>query len=87
MGLKQDYQDLLQRLKTERDEIHVRMHLAGNEVRDEWQELEKRWDQLQLKGERVKEAAGDSADDVAVAIRQLGDELKQGYQRIKRSLH
>lgn len=87
MDMKTDYQRLVQQLKTERDELNVRMHLAGAELRDEWAELEKRWDRLQARGKQLKTATGESAEEIGAATRQLGEELKAGYRRIKSRLH
>lgn len=87
MDVNDKYEDWLQGLKTERDELNVRMHLAAADVRDEWHELEKRWEHLQTKRRQVKAAADDSAEDVGAALELLTAELKAGYQRIRSRLH
>ena len=34
-------EDLIDSLKTQRDELRVQMHLAKAEIRDEWEEIER----------------------------------------------
>lgn len=85
--MKDDYRHLVESLKTERDELNVRMHLASSELRDEWLHLEERWDKIQFKLEKAASAASDSAEDVGAAIHILGDELKAGYRKIREAMH
>ncbi len=87
MSLKTDYDHLVQRLKTERDQLNLRIHLAEAELRDEWEELEQRWNSLQSKGRQLRKAADENADEIAAAAQKIGDELKKGYRRIKQRLH
>lgn len=87
MAEKHDYEEWRQRLKTERDEINVRMHLAAADVRDDWHELEKRWEHFQAKSRQVKAAAAESAEDVGAALELLAAELRAGYARVRSRLH
>ncbi|WP_372748323.1 hypothetical protein [Litorivivens sp.] len=84
---KNTQEDWLQNIKTERDEIRVRMHLAAADLHDEWEELEKRWEHLKSKSRDVGEAASESAEDVGVALELLAEELKAGYRRIRQRMH
>ena len=36
-------EDLIDNLKTQRDELRVQMHLAKAKIRDESEEIEKKW--------------------------------------------
>ena len=67
---------VIQDLKQMRDELEVQLHLASADARDEFAELERKWQQLRARAEVVGDAASQTADSVA-------DELKKGYQRIK----
>ncbi len=87
MNKKNTSEQWLQKLETERDEIRVRMHLAAAEVKDEWEELEKRWEHFQAKSREVGAAASESAAEVGSALDLLADELKAGYRRIRKHLH
>ena len=42
MGIKEDINELADRLRRERDQLSVKIHLANMEVRDEWQDLEEK---------------------------------------------
>ncbi len=73
--------DLMERLKTERDEIALKVHLASMELKDEWEELETKWDQFSSRAGFDK-----TADGVESAVELLGDELKRGYARLRKAL-
>ena len=76
-----DYDDLLQKLKTKRDELRVQMHLASRDASKEWDELEGKYKKFSRDAE-----LGKSGEGVSDALRSLGDELKQGYQRLHRAV-
>lgn len=73
--------EILQDLRTKRDEIEVQLHLASKEAQQEFQELEEKWDQFRSKADLSR-----TAQDVGSAFEALGDELKKGYERLKRAL-
>lgn len=78
--------ELLAKLREERDELHVRMHLAGAEIRDEWDKLEPKFEHLQTKAQNVAASVGEASKDIGTALAILGDELRHGYARIRKSL-
>ena len=84
MTVRDDLNRLLDELKTQRDEIAVKVHLARQDARDEWDKLEKKLAHLRARAEVVGKEAGTAAEDVGVAARQLVDELKKGYERVRR---
>ena len=84
--IKDSYQSVIDSLKQERDELNVKMHLAGMEVRDEWNDVEKKWEHLQSKGHQLGKATGESAHEIGEVFTKLGDELKETYKRLKRAL-
>lgn len=76
-------QDLMERLKQQRDELRLKMHLARADARDEWDELETKWERLK---ERMRAASGEASDakgDIGAAARELAAEIKKGYERIR----
>ena len=77
--------ELLARLRTERDDLHVRMHLAGAELRDEWQRVEPKWQHFQARAEEVAASAGEASKDVGAALVLLGEELGHAFERIRKS--
>lgn len=78
--------NLLTTVKRERDELRVRVRLAQMETRDEWQAVEKKWNQLMAHNKRLLEAAGEAGDDVREATKSLAEEIREGYKRIRRAL-
>jgi len=81
-----DLKKVLDDLKQQRDEINVKLHLAKAEVRDEWDTLETKWEDVKGKMITVNEAASQTKESVAAAAGLLVDEIKQGYERIKKAL-
>jgi predicted nucleic acid-binding Zn-ribbon protein len=75
---------LLERLETERDELKVKLGLAKLEARDEWQELEAKIEGLRGRLGRLKDEAGDAGSDVGAAFELVADEVKQGFDRIRK---
>jgi len=77
---------LLDTLKTERDELRVKLHLLKAEVKDDWEDVEKSWQHLEGKLKQLKDEASESGEDVGAASRQLAEEIGNAYQRIRKSL-
>ena len=81
-----DLKKVMDDLKQQRDEINVKLHLAKAEVRDEWDTLETKWEEVKGKMATVNEVASQTKESVAAAAGLLADEIKQGYERIKKAL-
>lgn len=81
-----NFEDLVQELRTARDELNVKMHLAAAEARDEWDVLEKKWEHFRVRAEKVGEATGEAAEEVGEALELVGEELRKGYRRIRKTL-
>ena len=81
-----DFDDVVDKLKTERDELRLRAHLMKAEIHDEFKDLERKWDHLESNLGRLKSASKESAEDVGAALKQLTEELAEGYQRVKKSV-
>ena len=84
LGTRMD--ELLARLRTERDELRVQLHLFKAEAREEWDEMERRWERFEAKAKKAGEAAAESGEDILDAGRQLAEEIGKAYQRIRKSL-
>ncbi|MEE9207026.1 MAG: hypothetical protein V3U67_01430 [Gemmatimonadota bacterium] len=77
------YDDVLEDLKTRRDELRVRMNLAGKEAREEWDKLEERFDSLRGRMTPIGDAASETFDDVGQVLDKAAEELKKGYERLR----
>lgn len=78
-----DEPGLLERLAQMRDEVRLKLHLGKEELKDEVDQLEERWHELQAK---VQPAASETAREVGAAAKDLMAELQKGYQRVKDAL-
>ena len=85
---------LMSKLRQERDQLKLRMHLAGKEAQDQFAILEEKWEALENRAEpltgAVKEAAataGDQARKVTGAALDLTvNELRGGYKKLRAML-
>mgnify|MGYP003573379249 CR=1 FL=1 len=83
---KEDFNEFVENLKTQRDELKVRMHLAAADAKDEWDKLEGKWDHFEAKAKQVGEQASGASKDIWAAAKDLGNEIKEGYDRIRKTL-
>jgi hypothetical protein len=81
---KERLKGVLKQLETERDELKLKIGLAKLEARDEWREVEGKFDALRgrmrVLGAEAKEAGG----DVAAAADTLVDEIKEGFSKVRK---
>lgn len=81
---REKLEQMMKRLETERDELKLKLGLAKLEAREEWQDLEKKMDSLRgrmkVLGSEAKEASG----DVGAALDTLGDEIRDGFARLRK---
>lgn len=73
-------------LRQQRDELRVKVHLAGMEVRDEWEQLEEQWQQLVVKKDQLERELEPTVDDARVAWLMLKDEVFEAYRTIRKRL-
>ena len=83
---KIDLQRLVDELKAQRDELRVKLHLAKAEARDEFEKLEKRWEHARGRLAVIGKEAGEASKDVGEAARLVLDEIRAGYQRIRKAI-
>ena len=69
----------LEELRTLRDEIRVKMHLAGMEAKERWKALEPRFEQIE--GE-VREATDSATEQLRGAL----DELRESFKKLRSKL-
>jgi uncharacterized spore protein YtfJ len=81
-GLQQD----LDWLARTRDELRLQMRLARSETRSELNRLEQTWQRVQDEIRRVGDYSKVPASELANSARNLLEELKGGYERVKREL-
>lgn len=64
-----------------RDEAKVQVELDKMELREEWNELEAKWNHFVAEG-RLQE----SKEQVKASLAALAEELRKAYQRLKSAL-
>jgi uncharacterized coiled-coil DUF342 family protein len=78
--------ELLEKLKQGRDELNVKIHLGKAEAKDLWQETENKWQHLRNELDRINDDTGEVAKDVGAAAMLIAEEIRHGYERLKRLL-
>lgn len=79
-------EETISALKQQRDELALRIHLAGKEAQGEWSRLDDKLNELTRNYEPLKRAVGTTADDVWESLKLLGEEIRRGFDRIRKSL-
>ena len=91
---------ILEEVKQTSDELQVKAKLGALELQEELAELESSYELLKSKIKKISEVAGDSADEIKTAVELgfeakeqeyvdtaitlALDELKEGYNKIKK---
>ncbi|WP_198243064.1 hypothetical protein [methane-oxidizing endosymbiont of Gigantopelta aegis] len=86
MDIKKEFEEIAEKLKQERDELKVQLHLASMEVKEEWEKAEKKWEKVADVIEDVADDTKETAEDVIEAAKVIGDELSAAYKRITERL-
>jgi len=84
--MRERLREMLEKLEQERDELKVRAHLGKAEAREEWEKMEGRIAELRSRVDRAGDEAGDVMEDVGAAAKLLGEEIREGFTRIRKSL-
>lgn len=84
--MNKDLNALWERLKTQRDELRLKAHLATSELKDEWEELEDKWQYAEVKLNKLQHQAEDSVEDLRASTNIILEEISEAYERIKNRL-
>lgn len=86
MAIKEDFENLLDKLQIERDEINLKLHLASMEAKQEFEEAEKQWHRLKIKAAEIADDSVETSEDFIAKAKIVGEELKDAYHRIGKRL-
>jgi hypothetical protein len=86
MSLRGEFESLLNKLNTEREELQVKLSLASMEVRDEFEEAEQHWQQVKAKAAEIADDSIETSEEYIAKAKIVGEELKDAYQRIAKRL-
>ena len=78
-SLKQDLQDTRDDLLRTADEIRVKLHLAGMDAKDAWEEVQPKLADFEQRFDA-------KADEIGDELKALGSEIKQRLLNIKSKL-
>ena len=84
MSVNNNLKEILDELRTERDELRVRLHLAKLESSEEWQKLEHQLAKLESKAKMIGSATADASEDMGAAAKLLAEEIRDGFKKIAR---
>jgi hypothetical protein len=79
-NLKNSFESGLQDLRTLRDEIRVRIHLAGQEARTQWET------HLEPHYTRIEQQIKDAKDDTVEAVKDAIERARTAYQEFRARL-
>ena len=79
-------EELISSLQQERDELKLQMQLASMEANDEYNRISGKIDELTEQYEPVSDALEETAGNIWSALELAADELKAGYQRVRKTL-
>jgi uncharacterized coiled-coil DUF342 family protein len=83
---EKELDELLEKLKQGRDELNVRIHLGKADAKDLWHETEDKWHRLRSQLDQINNDTDDVAKDVGAAAMLLAEEIRHGYERLKKLL-
>lgn len=86
MSIKTEFDNLLEKLKSERDEIKLKLHLASLEAKEEFEEAEKNWDILKVKAAEIADDSKETSEEFITKAKIVVEELKDAYSRISKRL-
>ena len=84
--LNNELAEIISSIKQEREELQLKMHLAGMEAKDEYNRLSAKFDELTDQYAPVREAVEDTADNVFAALKLAAEEMKDGFGRVRKAI-
>lgn len=86
MSLQNEFENLLTKLNTQREELQLKLHLAGMEAKAEFDEAEKQWQQVKTKASEIADDTLETSEEFIAKAKIVGEELADTYHRIAKRL-
>jgi hypothetical protein len=86
MSIKIEFDNLVEQLISERDEIALKIHLASMEAKEEFECAEKIWDKLRIKAIELADESKETSEEIITKAKIIGEELKETYGRINKRI-
>lgn len=81
--LKEQINEMIAELKQVRDELKVQLHLAKEDIKDDWDQVEGNLEKLEAKAKTIGNATKEASADVGEATKLLAEEVKNGFDKIR----
>ena len=81
--MNKDIEKFWERLKTTRDELRLRAHLAGRELKDEIEVLEVKWQEAEKNIHQLQDNAIETTAELRESAHIVMEEISSSYERIK----
>jgi hypothetical protein len=78
--------ELILRVKQQRDELKLQIHLGGQEAKEEWKKQEEIFQRMMADYEPVKHAVDETAGKLWESLKLVADEISDGFHRIRKSI-
>ena len=82
MNIPSEFEKLSEKLKQQRDEINLQLHLATMEAKQDWDQAEEKWESMKTKIADIGDDAKETGEDFIHASITVGEELSLAYDRI-----
>ncbi|MDH5360929.1 MAG: hypothetical protein OEX03_10210 [Gammaproteobacteria bacterium] len=86
MDVKDQVNEIVDELKQLRDELKLQLHLAKEDISEQWETAETKLHHLEDQAAHIASSAKDASGDVVEAAKLLGSELKTAFGKIRKSL-
>lgn len=86
MATNSRLEELIESVKRQRDELSLRIHLGQAEAKDEWAQLQQKLAELEAKTTPIKGVVGETAKGVGSSLELAAEEIKKGFDRIRKLL-
>ena len=83
---KATWRNLISSLKRQRDELALKIHLGKAEAKEEWDKVTRKLDELTRDYEPLKDAVGETAENLLAGLKLMTEEVQKGFNRIRKSL-
>jgi len=86
MALQKEFENLLSKLNTEREELQLKLKLASMEAKAEFEDAEKQWQEIKTKASEIADDTIETSEEYIAKAKIIGEELKDTYHRIAKRL-
>ena len=83
--IKSRWDQLIEDLQRERDEIRVRLNLARKEADAELDKLDARIEEFKARSKDARGVADSALDDIEAAAKKLWEEIRAGFDRVRKT--